>query len=284
MILRLFRQVNSLSDGARVIIYVGLSVFGVIFLVLVTVYRSEVWRTLQLLFYASLLIGTLGAIGFGLLRIAHANRLKREASEKATRFVQTQMTEQRAQLLRSITAGEAKPLSNSSGIFLRNSESLWHSCPAQAVGRKNEFYTGTLFITSLRILFVCADYPLEVPIANVNAAKIGSTTLDLIGKTATSTQSFCVQDPELIAAHIERSVKAFHRQVDVGFEESAGRHIPQDVKTAVWQRDGGKCIQCRASDYLEFDHIIPYAKGGAATVDNVQLLCRRCNLKKGAAI
>jgi hypothetical protein len=281
---RLIKQVNSLSDGGRVIVYTGLSLFGAISIVLVAVYRSEIWRALQLLFYASLLIGTLGAIGFGLLRVVQANRLKREAAEMAARNAQTQKTQQRAQLLRAISAGQAKPLSHSSGVFLRNSESLWYHSPAQAVGRKDELHTGTLFVTSLRILFVCPEYPLEIPIANVNAAKINSTTLDLIGKTATSTQSFCAQDPELIAAHIDRSVKAFHRQVDVGFEEGAGRHVPQDVKTAVWQRDGGKCVQCGAADYLEFDHIIPYGKGGAGSVDNVQLLCRRCNLKKGAAI
>lgn len=282
--IRLIKQVNSLPDGARIIVYTGLSLFGVISLVLVTIYRSEIWRAIEILFYASLLIGTVGAIGLGLLRIVQANRLKREAAEMAVRNVRSQLKQRRDQLLRAISAGEVKPLSDSNGVFLRNSESLWYRSPAQAVGRKDELHTGTLFVTSLRILFVCPEYPLEIPIANVNAANINSRTLDLIGKTASSTQSFCVQDPELFAAHIDRSVKAFHRQVDVGFEEGAGRHIHQDVKTAVWQRDGGKCVQCGATDYLEFDHIIPYAKGGAGTVDNVQLLCRRCNLKKGAAI
>ncbi|MEW6358135.1 MAG: HNH endonuclease, partial [Planctomycetota bacterium] len=57
--------------------------------------------------------------------------------------------------------------------------------------------------------------------------------------------------------------------------------IKAHVKVAVWQRDGGKCVRCGAADYLEFDHIIPFSKGGASTENNVQLLCRRCNLKKG---
>jgi len=35
---------------------------------------------------------------------------------------------------------------------------------------------------------------------------------------------------------------------------------------------------------LEFDHIIPVAKGGANTIDNVQILCRRCNGQKSDRI
>jgi 5-methylcytosine-specific restriction endonuclease McrA len=35
---------------------------------------------------------------------------------------------------------------------------------------------------------------------------------------------------------------------------------------------------------LEFDHIIPVAKGGSNAETNVQLLCRRCNGKKSDMI
>lgn len=39
---------------------------------------------------------------------------------------------------------------------------------------------------------------------------------------------------------------------------------------------------CTLSSISEchFDHIYPYSKGGSSTVDNCQLLCMRCNLKK----
>jgi 5-methylcytosine-specific restriction endonuclease McrA len=57
--------------------------------------------------------------------------------------------------------------------------------------------------------------------------------------------------------------------------------IPDDVKTAVWRRDQGKCIQCGSSDRLEFDHIIPVSMGGSNTVRNIQLLCEHCNRDKG---
>jgi len=63
------------------------------------------------------------------------------------------------------------------------------------------------------------------------------------------------------------------------------RLIPTSVKVAVWQRDGGRCQQCGATDELHFDHILPYSKGGTSIkVENVQLLCARHNLKKSDKI
>jgi hypothetical protein len=55
------------------------------------------------------------------------------------------------------------------------------------------------------------------------------------------------------------------------------RHlIPTAVKLEVWARDGGRCVECGASDDLHFDHIIPFARGGSSLVaSNVQLLCAR---------
>jgi transposase-like protein len=60
--------------------------------------------------------------------------------------------------------------------------------------------------------------------------------------------------------------------------------IPKNIKMEVWQRDGGKCIQCGSNEGLEYDHIIPFSKGGANTTRNLQLLCESCNRSKGAKI
>ena len=60
----------------------------------------------------------------------------------------------------------------------------------------------------------------------------------------------------------------------------AGRIISQEVKDLVWNRDGGKCAQCSSNARLEFDHIIPFSKGGSNTYRNIQLLCEECNRKK----
>jgi hypothetical protein len=71
--------------------------------------------------------------------------------------------------------------------------------------------------------------------------------------------------------------------VDVPVERR--RVIPSWVKQAVWLRDGGRCVECSSTENLHFDHVIPYSKGGSSeTPDNIQLLCGRHNLGKGARI
>ncbi|QQL45888.1 HNH endonuclease [Sulfuriroseicoccus oceanibius] len=60
--------------------------------------------------------------------------------------------------------------------------------------------------------------------------------------------------------------------------------IPEKVRIFVWQRDGGRCVSCGDNENLEFDHIIPFSKGGSATERNIQLLCRTCNASKGNTI
>jgi hypothetical protein len=62
------------------------------------------------------------------------------------------------------------------------------------------------------------------------------------------------------------------------------RHIPAAVKRAVWVRDGGQCAfvaldgqRCSERGFVEFHHVTPFAVGGTATVDNLQLRCRAHN-------
>jgi hypothetical protein len=59
------------------------------------------------------------------------------------------------------------------------------------------------------------------------------------------------------------------------------RSIPQDVKIAVAVRDQGCCQHCGTfAGPMEYDHVIPYSMGGDNSVENIQLLCRRCNAAK----
>src|SRR5262249_26694374 len=58
------------------------------------------------------------------------------------------------------------------------------------------------------------------------------------------------------------------------------RHIPATVKRAVWLRDRGRCAfvaksgrRCAERRFLEYHHVIAYAMGGEATIENIQIRC-----------
>lgn len=55
------------------------------------------------------------------------------------------------------------------------------------------------------------------------------------------------------------------------------RYIPDKIRERVWQRDGGRCVICGSKKDIEYDHIIPYSKGGSNSMGNIQLLCKRHN-------
>ena len=64
---------------------------------------------------------------------------------------------------------------------------------------------------------------------------------------------------------------------------SDSRAIPATVRRTVWARDGGSCAfvgthgRCAETAFLEYHHRQPFAAGGKATVDNVELRCRAHN-------
>lgn len=66
---------------------------------------------------------------------------------------------------------------------------------------------------------------------------------------------------------------------------SNGRYIPAKVKSAVWARDKGACAwrkpdgsACGSKDWIEYDHIKPYARGGRSDDPrNLRLVCRQHN-------
>lgn len=61
--------------------------------------------------------------------------------------------------------------------------------------------------------------------------------------------------------------------------------IPEYVKRAVTARDGNKCKNCGiVTEFLHWDHLIPFDLGGPNTVENIQQLCPTCNTSKGNRI
>lgn len=94
---------------------------------------------------------------------------------------------------------------------------------------------------------------------------------------------------EIKAAELKKALRQVARQrlIEEGiiFDENHKRpHIPQDVVGIVYMRDGGRCCECGSTKDLQLDHIIPFSKGGSSEPENLRLLCKECNLKKGNRI
>ena len=69
-------------------------------------------------------------------------------------------------------------------------------------------------------------------------------------------------------------------------EHKTSRTASKKLRAQVFDRDQATCQLCGANERtkpevkLVLDHIVPYSKGGETTYDNLQVLCRSCNIKK----
>ncbi len=56
--------------------------------------------------------------------------------------------------------------------------------------------------------------------------------------------------------------------------------LNDSIKKKVFDRDGRACTVCGNIDKLCVDHILPVSRGGFTQMDNLQVLCEKCNLRK----
>ena len=83
---------------------------------------------------------------------------------------------------------------------------------------------------------------------------------------------------------MRRTLERAHAALAGEAAESRRQPIPRAVRLAVFERDGGRCVECGSSFDVQYDHVIPLALGGAGTVENLQILCAPCNQSKGASL
>lgn len=92
-----------------------------------------------------------------------------------------------------------------------------------------------------------------------------------------------VWDRERRREHRFERLRSIRAREEVASAVSRERIAPE-VRRFVWTRDGGRCVHCGTEDDLQFDHIIPVARGGGNAVANIQILCGSCNRQKSDGI
>jgi len=87
-----------------------------------------------------------------------------------------------------------------------------------------------------------------------------------------------------LVTHLRKRKYAATSRPSRARSSSNPRHMPAHVRRAVRERDGGCCTfvsddgrRCGSRTRLEWDHIVPVARGGESTVDNIRLRCRAHN-------
>lgn len=147
-------------------------------------------------------------------------------------------------------------------------------------GTRSEDHNGTITLTDNRLIFSSTTRSDSWNLRRIVSHRTDGTWIEIQveGKPA---NLFAMHQPDDIHYRILATAIAMANQTLVRKSDTTPtRHIPRDVRQRVWQLYGGRCAECGADNYLEFDHIVPAAKGGSNSDANVQLLCRQCNLKK----
>lgn len=191
--------------------------------------------------------------------------------------------------LRFITDIRRGNLPNVGGnsIGLRAGEIVHHHAPvtfAQVKRSRGQaivvHHPGSAMITDHRLIFNSPSWNVDLNHRKViNLLRIrGGIEVQASGR---GSGSYLFGDDTRVAYLIYHVAVGKANQTIVQRQDAASaRHIPRDVRQRVWQRYGGRCADCGSTQYIEFDHIVPVARGGSNSDQNVQLLCRRCNLKK----
>lgn len=99
--------------------------------------------------------------------------------------------------------------------------------------------------------------------------------------------SDCIE--ALIVCWIECDLTSLHcYRIAIALEKRRRRRpsLSQKIRQEVFRKYRAKCPRCGEQDVkmLAVDHVIPVSKGGTDNLNNLRILCKSCNSKKGNKI
>jgi hypothetical protein len=133
-------------------------------------------------------------------------------------------------------------------------------------------------------------YKLQLTIGGDTLEKL-RLAKDMLSHAIPSGDDAAVLDRALTALLVDLAKKKFadtRKPRRSRARDPRARDASATVKRVVWVRDLGRCAyigpsghRCNERRFVEFHHVDPYALGGEATVENIELRCRRHNDYEG---
>jgi hypothetical protein len=133
-------------------------------------------------------------------------------------------------------------------------------------------------------------YKLQLTIGGATLEKL-RLAKDMLSHAIPSGDDAAVLDRALTALLVDLAKKKFadtRKPRRSRAKDPRARDASAAVKRAVWVRDLGRCAfvgpsghRCNERRFVEFHHVDPHALGGEASVDKIELRCRRHNDYEG---
>ena len=86
-----------------------------------------------------------------------------------------------------------------------------------------------------------------------------------------------------LAKSVDRADRTYRKFTHLRTElrPASREHLSASKRKRILLRGKGRCMKCGSKKNLEIDHVVPLARGGSNRLENLQLLCQRCNRMKG---
>lgn len=209
--------------------------------------------------------------------------------ENLRSYVQSELDELRE--LSAIARGRIAAQSPPEGLSTKSGELVYFHDRAQwrftrdlKKGPVVKEHEGTFVVTDVRLAFLSFGRAHTVPLRKIVWLS-GGPGLIQVQSESKPVDWFQFRTMTRVPLAITQAALDMCNQKMIRLEDNRrSRHIPRDVRQRVWQIYSGRCAECGSDSYLEFDHIVPVAKGGSNSDANVQLLCRGCNSQKSDLI